>query len=186
MAAILGYEPNWEMAIRVNGNVDERIASIRTLYKKYAPDAPFQYSLVQNNFESQHATEKRIGMLFIFFTVLAIIIACLGLFGLATFTAQQQRKAIGIRKVLGASIVNIVSLLNKEFLKLVLIANLCAWPVAWWLMRGWLNQFAYHVSVPWWTFAIAGIITFIISFISISYKAFQAAGGNPVNSLRNE
>jgi putative ABC transport system permease protein len=186
MAVVLGYEPNWEMAIRVNGNVEQHIAVIKKLYKKYAPDAPFQYSLVQNNFESQHASEQRIGMLFIFFTVLAIIIACLGLFGLATFTAQQQRKAIGIRKVLGASIVNIVTLLNKEFLKLVLIANVIAWPVAWWLMRGWLNQFAYHVNVPWWTFAASGITTFTIAFISISYKAFQAASGNPVNSLRNE
>jgi putative ABC transport system permease protein len=186
MAIILGYEPNWEMAIRVKGNPEDNIGMIKKAYRHYAHDAPFEYSLVESNFDSQHYTEKRIGMLFIFFTMLAIIIACLGLFGLATFTAQQQRKSIGIRKVLGASITNIVALLNKEFLKLVLIANVIAWPVSWWLMRQWLSQFAYHVSISWWIFVVSGLITFSIAFISISSKAFKAARGNPVNSLRND
>jgi putative ABC transport system permease protein len=186
LAIILGFEPNWEMAIRLKNDDAETIKRIQTLFKKYAPDAPFEYSLLEGNFNLKHVTERRIGLLFMFFTALAIIIACLGLFGLATFTAEQQRKSIGIRKVLGASVSSIVALLNKEFLKLVLIANVIAWPVSWWLMSRWLGQFAYHVSVPWWTFVMATTITFLIAFISISAKAIRAASGNPVNSLRNE
>jgi putative ABC transport system permease protein len=186
MAIILGYEPNWEMAIRVGENPEESINTIRALFKKHASEAPFEYSMVNQNFEDHHQAERKIGMLFILFTTLAIIIACLGLFGLATFTAEQQRKAIGVRKVLGANIAHIVRMLNKEFLKLVLIANLIAWPVSWWFMNRWLTQFAYHTPIPWWTFAIAGTITFLIAFFSISFKAFKAASGNPVNSLRSE
>jgi putative ABC transport system permease protein len=187
MAMVLGYQPNWEMAIRLKGGEhDQAVESISRIFKKYAGDAPFEFSLLEDNFVSKHATEKRIGLLFIFFTTLAIVIACLGLFGLATFTAEQQRKSIGVRKVLGASVSSIVQLLNKDFLKLVLIANIIAWPVSWMLMQRWLAQFAYHVSIPWWTFVIATIITFSIAFISITGKAIGAARGNPVNSLRNE
>lgn len=187
MAMVLGYEPNWEMAIRLKTeNPAAAVEKIRNLYKKYATDAPFEYTMVEQNFVSKHATEKGMGILFIVFTFLAIIIACLGLFGLATFTAEQQRKSIGVRKVLGASVVNILTLLNKDFLKLVLIANVLAWPITWLLMQKWLGQFAYHISIPWWTFGIATVITFSIAFLSISARAFGAARGNPVNSLRNE
>jgi putative ABC transport system permease protein len=108
------------------------------------------------------------------------------LFGLATFTADQHRKEIGIRKVLGATVGNLVRMLNRDFLKLVLIANLIAWPVTWLIMNEWLKQFAYHITIPWWFFAIAGGITVLIAFLSVSIQAFKAASGNPVNSLRNE
>jgi putative ABC transport system permease protein len=187
MAVVLGTEPNWEMAIRVgNGKLEESITIIQTLWKKYAPDAPFEYTLLENNFETKLKTERRIGSLFLLFTILAILIACLGLFGLATFTAEQQRKAIGIRKVLGASLQDIAQMLNKDFLKLVLIANLLAWPVTGYIMSQWLERFAYRIALPWWIFALAGGSTVIIAFLSVSFQALKAASGNPVNSLRNE
>jgi putative ABC transport system permease protein len=186
LAIILGYEPNWEMAIRVKGNPYQAVTDIEKLFKKYTDGAAFEYSLVSHNFEEQLHSEKKVGIIFICFTTLAIIIACLGLFGLATFTAEQQRKEIGIRKVLGASITNIVALLNKEFLKLVVLANIIAIPVSGWLMNKWLDQFAYHTSISWWIFALSAVTTLIIALGSISFKAFRAASGNPVNSLRTE
>lgn len=187
LAIVLGYEPNWEMAIRIKENhLEEGIEAVHALWKKFAPTAPFEYSLVEDNFGHKIQTEKRVGTLFMIFTLLAILIACLGLFGLATFTAEQQRKAIGIRKVLGANVHDIVRMLNMSFLKLVLIANVIAWPFAWWVMDIWLNQFAFHIRIPWWIFPLAGAITFIIALFSVSFQALRAASGNPVNSLRNE
>lgn len=187
LAIVLGYEPNWEMAIRIKENhLEEGIAAVQNLWKQFAPTAPFEYSLVTDNFGHKIATEKRVATLFMIFTLLAILIACLGLFGLATFTAEQQRKAIGIRKVLGANVHEIVRMLNMSFLKLVLIANLIAWPFTWWVMSVWLNQFAFRISMPWWVFLLAGAITFIIALFSVSFQALKAASGNPVNSLRNE
>lgn len=186
LAIILGFQPNWEMAIKVKDADSETINFIRETFAKYSDGAPFEFSLVQDNFDDKQQREQNIGLLFILFTFLAVVIACLGLFGLATFTVEQQQKAIGIRKVLGASVLNIVTILNKGFLSLVLIANLIAWPVAWWLMKLWLSQFAYHTAIPWWTFLVSGLLTFSIAFISISSKAINAATGNPVNSLRNE
>lgn len=186
MAIVLGYQPNWEMAIRVHAVSEQTISTIREIYNKYADGAPFEYSIVEDNFHLKQEREKRIGLLFLGFSVLAIIIACLGLFGLATFTVEQQRKAIGIRKVSGASTRQILMLLNKGFLLLVLMANVLAWPVTWLLLKLWLDQFAYHITIPWWTFAISGLVTFAIAFISISSRAFSAARENPVNSLRSE
>jgi putative ABC transport system permease protein len=187
LAIVLGYEVNWEMAIRIKENhLEEGIAAVQNLWKQFAPTAPFEYSLVEDNFGHKIATEKRVATLFMIFTLLAILIACLGLFGLATFTAEQQRKAIGIRKVLGATDHEIVRMLNMSFLKLVLIANLIAWPFTWWVMSLWLDQFAFRITMPWWIFPMAGAITFIIALFSVSFQALRAASGNPVNSLRNE
>jgi putative ABC transport system permease protein len=184
MAVVLGKQPNWEMAIRIKD--PSAISFVNDLWKKYVPTAPFEYAFLDKNFEQKLLSQKRVGMLFIFFTILAILIACLGLFGLATFTADQQRKAIGIRKVLGATVSDIVRRLNQDFLKLVLIANLLSWPITWWIMNQWLKQFAYHISQPWWIFVLAGAITFLIAFFSVSFQALKAASGNPLNSLRNE
>jgi len=187
MAVVLGAEPNWEMAIRIrNENQETTLEFIHTLWKKYSPNAPFEYTFLDKNFAAKHNTERRIGILFSGFTILAIVIACLGLFGLATFTAEQRTKEIGIRKVLGATEGNIVNLLNRDFLRLVLVANLIAWPITWWLMNSWLTQFAYHVRQPWWVFVIAGLVTFLIALLAVSLRAFKAAQGNPVNSLRDE
>lgn len=187
VALVLGREPNWEMAIRIKAGQEEpALERIRLLWKKWAPTAPFEYTFLDSNFALKLAVEKRVGILFLLFTLLAVFIACLGLFGLATFTAEQRTKEIGIRKVLGATVADILVMLNKDFLKLVLIANLIAWPVAGWLMNQWLNSFAYHRSISWWVFAVAGSITVVIAFVSVSTRAFRAAGGDPVNSLRNE
>lgn len=187
MAIVLGKQPNWEMAIRVkDGHRDEALQSIRELWKEYAPYAPFEYTFLDQNFKAKHKMEERIGVIFLIFTVLAIFIACLGLIGLANFMAEQRTKEIGIRKVMGATESGIVSLLNRDFLKLVLMANVIAWPVTWWLMHRWLSQFAYHTPMAWWTFFVAGGVTMVIAFLSVSLRALQAAKGNPVNSLRDE
>lgn len=180
-------EPYWEMAVRITpGDRDEKLELIQSLFKKYAPNVAFEYSFVNENFQAKHKTERRVGWLFLLFTSLAIFIACLGLLGLAAFTAEQRTKEIGIRKAVGASVSNIISLLNKDFLKLVLVANILAWPAAWWLMDQWLKQFAYHVSIKWWVFVLAGVLTLVIALLSVSFQALKAAAGDPVNSLRND
>ncbi|RAW00719.1 ABC transporter permease [Pseudochryseolinea flava] len=187
MAIVLGKQPNWEMAVRIkDGRYDEIISYMKFLWKKYAPNAPFEYTFLDKNFEAKHRTEKQIGFLFFIFTALAMAIACLGLFGLATFTAEQRIKEIGIRKVVGATTTSIVLMLNKDFLRLVLIANLLAIPAAWCLLTEWLSQFAYHTHVQWWMILMALVTTTAIAFLSISFQAIRAGRGNPVNSLRNE
>ncbi len=187
LAVVLGPEPNWEMAIRLTrGNTNEKIALIESFWKKYAPGAPFQYTFLDKNFEAKHNTEKKLALLSAVFSALVISIACLGLFGLATFTAEQRTKEIGIRKVMGASVQNIVIMINKDFLKPVLLANLIAWPIAGWIMYTWIDQFAFHISFPWWVFFVAGLITLVIALVSISFQTIIAAEGNPVKSLRNE
>lgn len=186
-ALVLGNEPNWEMAIRIKkGKEAEAIRFIEETWKEYAPDVSFEYSFLDHNFESKLDTERRIAILFLLFTSLAIFIACLGLYGLATFTAEQRTKEIGIRKVLGASETNIVAMLNRDFLRLVVIANLVAWPVVAWRMVIWLDQFAYHISPPWWAFPVSIALSGFIAFVSVTWRAVKAASGNPVDSLRNE
>jgi putative ABC transport system permease protein len=187
LAIVLGPQPNWEMAIRLSGggNAEEKVTLIKSLWKKFT-DAPFEYTFLDKNFEAKHATEKRIGLIFLLFTSLAIFIACLGLFGLATFTAEQRTKEIGIRKVLGATVTEITIMINQDFMRLVGIANLFAWPIAWWLMNSWLEEFAFRISFPWWVFIVAGTLTLVIAFLSISFQAVRAARGNPVKSLRDE
>ena len=121
-----------------------------------------------------------------YFTFLAIFIACLGLFGLASFTAEQRTKEIGVRKVLGASLGNVIVLLTKQFIWLVLIANLIAWPLAYWVMNNWLQNFAYRVDIGWQTFALAGVAALLITILTVSYQAIKAALTNPVEALRYE
>ena len=133
-----------------------------------------------------YQSESRFQKVFISLVVLGIIIACLGLFGLATFAAQQRVKEIGIRKVLGASVSNLIGLLSKDFLKLVIIALIFAVPIAWFAMDKWLQDFAYRINIHWWVFMIAAIITVFIAWITISTQAFKAAASNPVKSLRTE
>lgn len=187
LAMVLGRQPNWEIAIRLTpGDTDEKIALIQSIWKKYSNHAPFEYTFLDKNFEAKHQTEKRIGFLFLLFTSLAIFIACLGLFGLATFAAEQRTKEIGIRKVVGASVRDIVLMINRDFMKFVGIANIAAWPVAWWIMYSWLQQFAFRIAFPWWVLLLTCIITLLIAFVSIGVQAARAARGNPVQSLRNE
>jgi len=162
------------------------IAQIKTKWKALSPNLPLDYSFMDEQFNKLYATEQQTGRIFITFAVLAILIACLGLFGLVTYAAEQRTKEIGIRKVLGADVSNIVVMISKDFLKLVLIASVIAFPIAWWAMHKWLRDFAYRVSISWWVFAFAAAMAIIIALLTISFQAIKAAVANPVKSLRTE
>lgn len=187
LAIVMGPEPNWEMAIRITrGNLDEKVSLVESFWKKYAPNTPFEYTFLDKNFVAKHNAEKKLGTLSAVFSGLVIFIACLGLFGLAAFTADQRTKEIGIRKVMGATVNDIVIMINKDFLRPVIFANIVAWPLAGWLMYLWIRQFAYHISFPWWVFVLATFLSLVIAFVSVSLQSRKAAIGNPVDSLRNE
>jgi putative ABC transport system permease protein len=162
------------------------LSSIKQQWNSFTPDAPLAYSFFDERFAQTYQAEQKIGRILSIFAGLTIFVACLGLFGLATFTAEQRTKEIGIRKVLGASLTNIVSLLSKDFLKLVLVANILAWPLAWWAMHQWLQDFEYRTDIGWWVFGVAGVAALLIAFITISFQAIKAALANPVKSLRSE
>ena len=155
-------------------------------YKKYASNAPFSYDFLDKTFESHYQSQERVGTLFTTFAAIAIFISCLGLFGLATYTAQVKTKEIGIRKVLGASVGSFVQLISKDFLKLVIIATVIATPVAYWAMNKWLQDFAYRINISWWVFAATGAVMILIALAIISFQAIKAAIANPVKSLRTE
>jgi len=137
-------------------------------------------------YNKTYAAEQKTGTILNIFSALTIFVACLGLFGLATYAAEQRRKEIGVRKVLGATVSQLTQLLSKEFLKLVLIASFIAFPVAWWAMNQWLQSFAYRIGISWWIFAIAGISALLVALLTVSAQAIKAAVANPVNSLRSE
>jgi putative ABC transport system permease protein len=149
-------------------------------------DAPFTYSFLDERFQATYQTERKTGTILGIFAGLTIFIACLGLLGLAIFTAEQRTKEIGIRKVLGASVTSILTLLSKDFLKLVLLANLIAWPLAWWGMHQWLQDFEYRISISLWIFVLVGVAALLVALLTISLQAMRAALSNPVNSLRSE
>lgn len=167
-------------------NAQQAIAAAENQYKKYAGDSPFGYNFLDKSFEAQYKSDQRASALFNVFAGIAIFISCLGLFGLATYTAQVKTKEIGIRKVLGASVGGIVQLISQDFLKLVIIAIIIAIPVAWWAMSKWLESFEYRVNISWWVFAFAGISALLIALVTISFQAIKAAITNPVKSLRTE
>ncbi len=167
-------------------NTKTLIAQIENKWKAMAPSMPFSYRFLDDSFNQMYKNEQRIGKVAISFAVLAILIACLGLFGLATYMAEQRTKEIGIRKVLGASVSNIVNMLSKDFIKLVLLASVLAFPLAWWAMQQWLQDFAYRISIGWWVFAAAGVTALLIAIITVSFQAIKAALANPVKSLRTE
>jgi len=162
------------------------IKAVASQYKKYAGNAPFSYDFLDKTFESHYQSQQRTGTLFTTFAAIAIFISCLGLFGLATYTAQVKTKEIGIRKVLGASVSSVVQLISKDFLKLVIIATVIATPLAYWAMNKWLQGFAYRTNIGWGTFVLAGIIAVLIAIITVSFQAIKAAVANPVESLRSE
>ncbi|MBC8111674.1 MAG: FtsX-like permease family protein [Verrucomicrobia bacterium] len=168
------------------GQVQTAIRKTEILYKKYESEATFQYGFVADDLEKLYQREQLTARIILYFSMLAIFIACLGLFGLATFASEQRTKEIGIRKVLGASVSQVVTLLSKDFLKLVLIAFVIAVPVAWYAMNKWLQDFAYRIDISWWIFALAGILAMLISLLTVSFQAIKAALANPVKSLRTE
>ncbi|GAB2586880.1 ABC transporter permease [Spirosoma areae] len=162
------------------------IATLRTKWNQLAADAPFTYSFLDDRFADTYKAEQKTGQILGFFAGLTIFVACLGLFGLATFTAEQRTKEIGVRKVLGASVASIVGLLSKDFLKLVVAAIVLASPVAWWIMNRWLQDFAYRIDMAWWMFAGAGGLAIGIALLTVSFQSVKAALMNPVKSLRSE
>ena len=166
--------------------VQTSLAEIENVWKKFMADRAFEYSFLDETYTKLYQSEDRFQKVFITLVILGIIIACLGLLGLATFAAQQRVKEIGVRKVLGASVFNVVTLLSKDFLMLVIIALVLAVPVAWYVMNEWLKDFAYRINIQWWIFFVAAIIAIIIAFVTISTQAIKAAISNPVKSLRTE
>jgi putative ABC transport system permease protein len=178
---------SWETAYRFNStNVANLVNVIRNKYKAAALGMPFEYKFMDEAFDNMYRQERRVGKVALTFALLAIIIACLGLFGLATYIAEQRTKEIGIRKVLGASVTNIIRMLSTDFVKLVLLAFVIAAPIAWWFMNKWLQDFAFKIDLSWWIFAVTGIIALIIALITLSFQAIKAAVSNPVHSLRTE
>jgi len=168
------------------GKTKQAIASMEKLYKQFNPGFPFKYYFTDDEIANRYKAEYTVSKLSRYFAFLAIFISCLGLFGLVTFTAEQKTKEIGIRKVLGASVTGIVGMLSKDFLTLVVIAAVIAFPVAWLAMHRWLNDFAYRVNIGWWVFVMAGVIALLIALLTISFQSIKAAIANPVKSLRTE
>jgi putative ABC transport system permease protein len=185
---IIQESENWgAIAVRINSkNISSVINSIQTKWKSMTSGQPFNYTFMDADFNKIYTAEQQTGKLFITFAVFAIFIGCLGLFGLVTYAAEQRTKEIGVRKVLGASVGGIVAMLSKDFAKLVLIASVIAFPVAWWAMHKWLQSFAYRINISWWIFIVAGAAAILIALITVSLQAIKAAIANPVKSLRTE
>jgi putative ABC transport system permease protein len=175
------------LSVKVNpAHIKGTIAAIEKQFKTIIPNRPFSYYFMDEFFDRQYRSEERFGKLFLNFAILAIFISCLGLLGLASYSTMQRTREIGIRKVMGASVSNIINLLSKEFLKLVFISFFIAVPVAWYFMHKWLADFAYRTHISWWIFAAAGIMALLIAVVTVSVQAFRAAVANPVKSLRTE
>jgi putative ABC transport system permease protein len=176
-----------KISVKISGNdIPAAIAHLGKTWKKFLPETPFEYTFLDEQFDQLYRSEQRQGTLFTTFACIAIFIACLGLLGLSAFAITQRIKEIGIRKVLGASVSGIVGLLSKDFLKLVAIAAIIAFPVAWYIMHSWLRDFAYRISIQWWVFLLAGLLASAVALITIGFQAIKAAIANPVKNLRSE
>ena len=167
------------------GRTQEALASLQEIASQFNPAHPFEYHFLDERFRQTYHGEMVVGKLAGYFTAFALFIACLGLFGLVAYAAERRTKEIGIRKVVGASIGNIVSLLSKDFLKLVLIGFLMAIPFTWYVMHQWLQHFAYRIEISGFTFLIAGLVALLIALATVSFQSIKAARVNPVDSLRN-
>lgn len=168
------------------GNVGEHVAAIEQFWKEQSPGEPFEFTFMDEDFDALFRTEQRMGQVFTTFTAMAIFIACLGLLGLAAFTAEQRTKEIGIRKVMGASVLSVMVLLSKEFTRLIGIGFLIAVPVSYWVMENWLKSFAFRIPIDVWTFILAGVSAIIIALLTVSFQSFKAARTDPARSLRSE
>jgi len=167
-------------------NISQTLDNLAKTWKKFAPNYPFDFQFLDEAFEQLYRTDQRTGTIFKYFAILAIFISCLGIFGLASFTAEQRTKEIGIRKVLGASVSGIVSLISKEFVVLLTLANVIAWPLAYFLMKRMLNNYAYRTNITLWIFLTAGVLAYSIALLTVSYQAFKAARTDPARALRYE
>ncbi|MBX2917580.1 MAG: ABC transporter permease [Cyclobacteriaceae bacterium] len=175
------------LSVRLAPNeITKTLSTIENTWKTIATDIPFEYSFMDADFDRLYRGERQTGKLITYFATLSILISCLGLFGLATFMTEQRNKEIGIRKVMGATVPGITALLSKDFLKLVLFAIVIAIPIAWYFTGLWLQDFAYHIELEWWLFALAGVVALLIALLTVSVQAIKAAVQNPVTSLRQE
>ena len=182
-------DPTNTNVITVNitsNDISQTLSGIEEVWKSVFPSDPFEYYFLDELFNLQYSAEESFGNLFLNFALLAIFISCLGLLGLAAYSAIQRKKEIGVRKIIGASVGSIVSLLSKEFLKLVGIAFVISAPLAWYVMYNWLEDFAYKIDIEWWMFLIAGAIAITIALVTVSFQAINAAITNPIKSLRTE
>ncbi|WP_231481153.1 ABC transporter permease [Sediminibacter sp. Hel_I_10] len=185
-------QPDDNVLIKLNASsgsvagMQSSLDKIETLYKSIFPNSTLNYTFLDKKFESQYDEDRKFGIAFQIFTVLAILIAALGLFGLTSYMALQRRKEIGIRKVTGASVFQILKLLNKDFIALIILALVIAIPVAWYIMGQWLQEFAYRTELSWWIFALSGVATIVIALVTVSFQSVKAATSNPVESLRTE
>lgn len=167
-------------------NLSETVSALKVKFEKVYAGSPFEYYFLDETFNAQYESDQQLGKIFTVFAAMAIIVASLGLFGLASFSTTQRTKEIGVRKVLGASVFQIMALLSRDFLKLVLLANLLAWPLAWWGMRQWLQQYAFRIDLSPWLFVLPSLLVLLIALLTVSAQTWRAARANPVNSLRNE
>jgi ABC-type antimicrobial peptide transport system permease subunit len=174
------------MRLNPGKSASASLKTIETTLKKYTPDVPFAYKFVDEDFGSKFSAEERIGKLSSYFAVLAVLISCLGLFGMASFVAEQRTKEIGIRKVLGASVVNLWKLLSTEFVLLVLLSCIIAAPLAYHYLSNWLTNYDYRINISWMVFVIASLLALLITLVTVSFQAIKAAMANPVKSLRTE
>ncbi|MCE7066624.1 ABC transporter permease [Dyadobacter sp. CY326] len=189
MPLVIYSHPNQNFRVHVHTTgqlAPAALAKAEQLWKQYMPAYPFEYAFLDASYNALYRTEQQTGQLFNFFAGVAIVISCLGLLGLTSFTTEQRTKEIGIRKVLGATVLNITTLISKDFLKLVFIAIVIASPIAWFAMDHWLKDFAYKVELPWWIFLLAGLLAMITALITICFQSIKAATANPVQSIKAE
>jgi putative ABC transport system permease protein len=184
---LMTFQPEGGLIFKIKTtDVPGLLAKMKKEWDGFKTDEPFTYAFMDDLYNKTYSAEQKTGTILNIFSMLTIFVACLGLFGLATYTAEQRTKEIGIRKVLGASVTQVTQMLTKEFLKLVMIASLVAFPVAWWAMHSWLQSFAYRIEFKWWVFAVSAGIALLIALLTVSFQAIRAAIENPVTSLRSE
>ncbi|MEP2320779.1 MAG: FtsX-like permease family protein, partial [Lentilitoribacter sp.] len=186
--AFLRYEPGFAQKIMVRidaQNQQQTLASLDELFIKQTAQ-PMDYSFMDADYQTLYASEQRVSKLAKYFGVMAIFLSCLGLFGLAAFTAEKRKKEIGVRKVMGATTFSILTLVSKDFVQLILISIIIAVPLAWYFAKNWLQTYAYQTSLSWWIFAGSGILLVMIAVLTVGVQAFKAASDNPVNSLKSE
>lgn len=184
---LMTLEPDWGLIFKVKtADIRGLLSTMKKQWDKFNTDEPFTYTFMDDLYNKTYAAEQKTGTILNIFAVLTILVACLGLFGLATYTAERRTKEIGIRKVLGASVTQVTQMLSKEFVKLVFIACVIAFPLSYWIMNKWLQSFAYRINISWWIFLIAGVVALLIALLTVSFQAIKAAVANPVKSLRTE
>jgi len=190
IATIFQMQPGWvnRITVRISPKMPilDAISKITPVFKKYNPGSPFDFKFVDDEYARKFSDEQRIGSIATIFAVLAIFISCLGLFGMASFMAEQRTKEIGVRKVLGATVFNLWQLLSKDFVVLVIIALLISTPFSYYFMHKWLLGYRYRTEITWWIFAVTALGAMVITLLTVSYQSIKAALANPVKSLRSE